>query len=120
MADEIVVTANGVSIIGYTDLAGPAAGAGLAALRHQPGQPAEAADPGEGRRARPRLRRRRAAVDDRRPRRGEDLAAAAGAGVGRAGAGRGGAPAEPSRRRSRRRPSTEVRRGRDRRGRCCS
>ena len=35
---------NGVTIIGYTDLAGPAARAGLAALRHQPRQPHEAAD----------------------------------------------------------------------------
>ena len=61
-----------------------AAGAGLAAVRHQPGEPAEAADPGQGRAARPRLRRRRAAVDDRGARRRDDLAAAAGAGVGRA------------------------------------
>ena len=39
----------------------PAARAGLAALRHQPGQPDEAADAGQGRPAGARLRRRRAA-----------------------------------------------------------
>ena len=35
VADEIVVTPNGVSIIGYTDLRRPAARPGLAALRHR-------------------------------------------------------------------------------------
>ena len=49
VAGEVVVTDNGVTIIGYTDLAGPAAGPGLAAVRHQPGQPDEAAHPGQGR-----------------------------------------------------------------------
>ncbi len=49
--DQAIVTDNGVTIIGYTDLAGPTARAGLPALRHQPGQPAQAADPGEGRQA---------------------------------------------------------------------
>ena len=44
VAGEAVVTGNGVTIIGYTDLAGPAARPGVAAVRHQPGQPDEAAD----------------------------------------------------------------------------
>ena len=61
VAGEVVVTANGVTIIGYTDLAGRLRRAGLAAVRHQPGQPDEADDPGQGRRARPGLGRRRAA-----------------------------------------------------------
>ena len=69
VAGEAVVTDNGVTIIGYTDLAGPAARAGVPAVRHQPGQPDEAADAGQGRPAGPGLRRRRAAVDDRGPRR---------------------------------------------------
>ena len=66
---EAVVTDNGVTILGYTDLPGRLPDAGLAAVRHQPGEPAEADDAGEGRQARPRLRRRRAAVDHRRARR---------------------------------------------------
>ncbi len=44
-------TAGGVTIIGYTDLAAPPAHPGLAALRHQPRQPHEAADAGQGRAA---------------------------------------------------------------------
>ena len=64
-----VVTANGVTIIGYTDLAGRLPAQASPALRHQPGQPAEAAHPGEGRPAGARLRRRRPALDDRGARR---------------------------------------------------
>ena len=89
VAGETIVTDNGVTIIGYTDLAGRLPtqasqlyGTNLVNLM-------KLLTPGEGRRARPRLRRRRAALDDRGPRRRADLAAAAGAGVGRAGRRRG-------------------------------
>ena len=54
--DERVVTENGVVILGYTDLPGPAAHPGIAAVRHQPREPAQADDPGEGRPGRPRPR----------------------------------------------------------------
>ncbi len=69
VADELVVTDNGVSIIGYTDLAGRLPAQASQLYGHEPGQPAQAAHPGEGRRARPGLRRRRAAHDHRRPQR---------------------------------------------------
>ena len=62
---------------------GPVGRAGEPALRHQPGQPDEAAHPGQGRPAGAGLRRRRPALDDRGARRREDLAATAGVGVGR-------------------------------------
>ena len=88
VADEIVVTPNGVSIIGYTDLPGrlPAQasqlyGTNLVSLM-------KLLTPEKDGAAGPRHGRRRPAVDDRRPRGREDLAAAAGAGVGRARAGR--------------------------------
>ncbi len=81
VAGEKVVTDNGVTILGYTDLAGRLPDPGLAAVRHQPGQPDEAAHAGQGRPARPRLRRRRPAQRHRRPRRREDVAAAARRGV---------------------------------------
>lgn len=86
--DQAVVTDNGVTIIGYTDLVEPAARAGLPALRHQPGQPDEADDPRQGRPAGAGLRRRGAAVDDRGARRRVDVAPAPGAGLGRSGQGR--------------------------------
>ena len=63
----------------------PAARHGIAALRHQPGQPAQAADPGEGRAAHAGLRGRGAALDDGGPRRRDHLAAATGAGFRCAG-----------------------------------
>ena len=95
VADEIVVTANGVSIIGYTDLPGrlPAQasqlyGTNLVNLM-------KLLTPEQGRPAGPRLRRRRAAGDDRRARRGEDLAATAGAGVRRARSRSAAAAVEP-------------------------
>ena len=87
--DQAIVTDNGVTIIGYTDLAGRLPATRLPAVRHQPGQPAQAAHPGEGRPAHPRLGRRGAALDDGGPRRRGHLAAAAGAGVRRAGRCRG-------------------------------
>ena len=99
VADQVVVTANGVSIIGYTDLAGrlPAQASQLFGTNVvnllkllTPGKDG-AAGPGPG--------RRRAAVDDRGPRRGDALAAAAGAGVGRAApAARAGRPNPKARR----------------------
>ena len=67
---------------------------GLPALRHQPGEPAQAAHPREGRAAHPGLRRRRAAVGDRRARRRDHLATATGAGVGRTGGRRRSGRAE--------------------------
>ena len=68
----------------------PAPGAGLPALRHEPGQPPHAADPREGRPTGARPRRRRPALDHRRAPGREDLAPAAGPGVGRPGARRAG------------------------------
>ncbi len=89
VADQKVVTANGVTILGYTDLPGPAADPGLAAVRHQPGQPAQAGHARQGRRVHPRPRRPGAARHDRGARRRGALAAAAGAGVRRPGRRRG-------------------------------
>ena len=66
VADQEVVTEAGVTHPGYTDLAA-AAGPDLAALRHQHRQPADPDDPGEGRRADPRPRRRRGARHHGRP-----------------------------------------------------
>ena len=81
VADQKVVTDNGVTILGYTDLPGrlPTQASqlfgtnlvNLLKLRH----------PGQGRRVRPRPRRPGAARDDRGARRRGALAAAAGAGV---------------------------------------
>ena len=117
-----IVTANGVTIIGYTDLAGRLPAQASPALRHQPGQPAEAADPGQGRRSSSLdfddvVQR----VDDRGARRRDDLAAAAGAGLGRAGR-RAAAAARSSRagRSSRRPPARRLGAGRRRPRRCCS
>ncbi len=83
--DQTVVTDNGVTIIGYTDLAGrlPAQasqlyGTNLVNLL-------KLLTPEKDGDARPRLRRRRAALDDGGARRRGDLAAAAGAGLGRPG-----------------------------------
>ncbi len=53
---EVVTTANGVKIIGYTDLPWPSADPVLPALRHQPGEPAEAAVQRERRQYRYRFR----------------------------------------------------------------
>jgi len=60
-------------------------GAGIAALWHQPGQPDEADDAGEGRAACARLGRRRTALHYCHPQRRVGLAAPAGAGVRGAG-----------------------------------
>ncbi len=92
--DQAVVTDNGVTIIGYTDLAGRLPATGVSALRHQPRQPAQAADPREGRAAHARLRRRGAALDDGGPRRRDHLAAATGAGFRCAGSHAAAAPVE--------------------------
>ena len=81
------------------------AGAGVAALRHQRGQPAEAGDSREGRRARAGLRGCRAALDHGHPRRRDHLAAAAGAGLGGAPA----AASPPGRARRARRRRNEAR-----------
>ena len=119
VADEMVVTAQRRLDHRLHRPARPAAGPGLAALRHEPGQPAQAAHAGQGRRARPRLRRRRPAGDDRRPRGREDLAPAAGAGLGgpRAGSfgGDGAGAAEGAAA-----PVAEVRRASGSPRRCCS
>ena len=103
--DQAIVTDNGVTIIGYTDLAGrlPAQasqlyGTNLVNLL--------AAHPGEERPPHPRLRRRGATVDDRGARRRGHLAAAAGSGLRRrtyghrrgAGHHRGEAPMSTRRR----------------------
>ena len=48
---------------------GSAADPGVAAVRHQPGEPDEADDPGQGRQAGAGLRRRRPTLDDRGPQR---------------------------------------------------
>ena len=96
VADEKTVTANGVTIIGYTDLAGRLPAQAEPALRHQPGQPDEAAHPGEGRAAGARLRRRRAARGDRGARRRVDLATARGVGLGRPGGAARGAARGPT------------------------
>ena len=52
VADQKVVTPNGVTILGYTDLAGPAPHPGVAAVRHQPRQPPQAPHARQGRRVR--------------------------------------------------------------------
>ena len=87
VAGERVVTDNGVVILGYTDLAGRLPtqasqlyGTNLVNL-------VKLLTPGKDGAARPRLRRRRAALHHGRPGRRIDLAATTGAGVG--GAGRG-------------------------------
>ncbi len=87
--DQAVVTDNGVTIIGYTDLAGrlPATasqlyGTNLVNLL-------KLLTPEKDGQLTLELRRRRAAVGDRRARRRDDLAAATGAGVGRPGRRRG-------------------------------
>ena len=118
VAGEVVVTANGVTIIGYTDLPGrlPAQasqlyGTNLVNLM-------KLLTPAKDGAAGARLRRRGAALDHGRPRRREDLAAAAGAGVGRTRA----APPTPRGRRRRskaprapRRPDVHAGRARRRR-----
>ncbi len=53
---EVVTTANGVKIIGYTDLPGRLPTQSSPALRHQPGEPAEAAVQRERRQYRYRFR----------------------------------------------------------------
>ena len=95
--DELVMTDNQVRIIGYTDLAGPAADPGLPALRHQRRQPAQAADPGQGRQGRRRLRGRGPAGHDRVPGRPVHVAAATGPGQRGARCGRPGRGAGPAR-----------------------
>ena len=82
VAGQRVVTENGVVILGLHGPAGTAAAAGVAAVRDQPGEPAEAADPGQGRGADARLRRCGAADGDGRAGRCGDVAAAARGGVG--------------------------------------
>ena len=126
VAGEKVVTANGVTIIGYTDLAGrlPAQasqlyGTNLVNLM-------KLLTPGKDGQAGARLRRRRPALDDGGARRGEDLAAASGAGVGRAGrAARRGGDTEGRRAAGQGRQQAHVRGRRYGivgvgRGRCCS
>ena len=120
VADELVVTDNGVSIIGYTDLAGrlPAQasqlyGTNLVNLL-------KLLTPEKDGAARPRLRRRRAARHHRRARRRDALAPAAGPGLGRAGSGRHGAPAELVAAEEAGPPRAALRPGRGRRPRCCS
>ena len=85
VTDQAVVTDNGVTIIGYTDLAGrlPAQasqlyGTNLVNLL-------KLLTPEKDGQLIAGLRRRGAAVDDRRARRRDHLAAAAGAGLGRTG-----------------------------------
>ena len=56
VAGQKVVTEGGVTILGYTDLPGRLPTQASPAVRDQPGQPPQAADPGQGRRARPRPR----------------------------------------------------------------
>ncbi|MEI2643082.1 MAG: proton-translocating transhydrogenase family protein [Candidatus Nanopelagicales bacterium] len=51
------MTDNGVKILGYTDLPGQAAHAGVAVVRHEPREPAQTDDAGEGRAVRARPRR---------------------------------------------------------------
>jgi len=70
--------------------AGSPRGAGLAAVRHEPRQPDEAHDAGQGRCPGPRLGRRRAARRHRDPRRRGHLAAARGPGISGARRRRGG------------------------------
>ena len=120
VADEIVVTANGVSIIGYTDLPGrlPAQasqlyGTNLVNLMtlltpEKDGRLVLDFDDV--------VQRSMTVVHDGR----EDLAAAAGAGVGRAGAGRGRAPVEPAAAEGAATAVAAVRAGRGRGGACCS
>ena len=60
-ADELVVTDNGVTIIGYTDLARPAAGPGLAAYGTNLVNLLKLLTPDKDGAARPGPRRRRAA-----------------------------------------------------------
>ena len=73
---EKIVTDNGVTIIGYKRPDQPDAGAHLAAVRHEHRQPAQAADPRQGRPAGPRHGRHRPAGDHRHPRRRGAVAAA--------------------------------------------
>ena len=87
--DERVVTDNGVVILGYTDLPGRLPTQASPAVRHQPGEPAQADDPGEGRPGRPRPRRRRPARHDRREAGRDPVAPAAGPGLGRTRGRRG-------------------------------
>ena len=87
--DERVVTENGVVILGYTDLPGRLPDPGLPAVRHQPRQPAQADDPGEGRAGRARPRRRRPARHDRREAGRGPVAPAPGPGLGRTRGRRG-------------------------------
>ena len=90
VADEMVVTAERGADHRLHRPRRAAPDPGLAALRHQPRQPHEAADPRQGRGAGAGLRRRRAAHHDRRPRRRAALAASRDPGVGRAGCRRRG------------------------------
>ena len=99
--DQAIVTDNGVTIIGYTDLAGrlPATasqlyGTNLVNLL-------KLLTPEKDGELTPGLRRRGAAVGDRRARRRDHLAAAAGAGVRRTGGRRRRAGRSRSRPRSR-------------------
>jgi NAD(P) transhydrogenase subunit alpha len=50
VADQMVVTDNGVKIIGYTDLPGRLPTQASQLYRHEPRQPDEVAHPGQGRR----------------------------------------------------------------------
>ena len=66
-ADERVVTDNGVTDPRLHRPARPAADPGLAVVRHEPGEPAQAHHPGQGRRVRARPRRRGPARHDGHP-----------------------------------------------------
>ena len=85
VAGEVVVTDNGVTHHRLHRPGRAAAGPGLAALRHEPGQPDQAADPGQGRAARRSTSTTSCSAAITVVRDGEvTVAAAAGAGLRRA------------------------------------
>ncbi len=88
---------------------GPAAGSGIAALRHEPGEPDEADDARQGRRARPGLGGRRAALDDGGPTSGENVASTGGPGVSSTRGAEGRSRSRSRRRRRARRRDASTR-----------
>ena len=78
--DERIVSANQVTVLGYTDLAGRLARADQPALRHQHRQPAQAGHAGEGGSTGARPGRRGATHHHRRPGRRDAVATATGRG----------------------------------------